>query len=75
MAKTGQGDDPWGNHRIGFEGIFKIKRSEVGMDKMLEAAGDEIQDARLFIRTAKTLEFYVSDMSRKLFIKDVLNDL
>lgn len=43
MAKTGQGDDPWGNHRIGFEGIFKIKRSAFGMDKLMEAAGDEIR--------------------------------
>ena len=43
MKKTGEGDDPWGNHRIGFEGMFKLKRSEYGMDKMLEAASDEIR--------------------------------
>ena len=43
MAKTGQGDDPWGNHRVGFEGIFQVKRSEFGMDKMLEAAADDIR--------------------------------
>ena len=39
------------------------------------AAGDQIQDASLFFRTAKTLELDVSDMDRKLFIKDELNDL
>ena len=43
MNKTGEGDDPWGNHRIGFEGIFSVKRSDYGMDKMLEAASDEIR--------------------------------
>lgn len=43
MAKTGEGDDPYGNHRVGFEGIFQVKRSEFGMDKMLQAAGDDIR--------------------------------
>ena len=37
--------------------------------------GDQIQDAGLFSGTAKTLELDVSDMGRKLFIKDELNDL
>ena len=40
MKKTGEADDPWGNHRIGFEGSFVIKRSDFGMDKMPEAVGD-----------------------------------
>jgi len=33
---------PKGVHRTGFSGEFKIKRSEFGMDKMLEAIGDEV---------------------------------
>jgi ATP-dependent phosphoenolpyruvate carboxykinase len=38
-------------------------------------AGDQIQDTSLFFGTAKTLELDVSDMGRKLFIKDEFNDL
>ena len=40
MKKTGEGDDPYGNHRIGFEGAMTIKRSDFGMDKMPGAVGD-----------------------------------
>ena len=42
MRKTGEGDDPWGNHRIGFEGTTKIKRSDFGMNKMMQAVGDQV---------------------------------
>ena len=42
MMKTGEGDDPWGKYRIGFEGTFVIKRSDFGMDKMQEAVGDSV---------------------------------
>ena len=45
MTKTGEGDDPWGNHRIGFEGATKIQRSEFGMDKMPEAVADTVIEA------------------------------
>ena len=42
MKKTGEGKDPWGNHRIGFEGQMSFKRSDFGMDKMQEAVGDMV---------------------------------
>lgn len=42
MEKTGEGQDPWGNHRAGFEGTAKIERSAFGMDKLREAVGDTI---------------------------------
>lgn len=38
----GEAEDPWGNHRRGYEGTFKIKRSEYGMDKMIPMIGDEV---------------------------------
>ena len=40
---VGEGKDPWGNYRTGFESVFTIKRSEYGMKKMLPAIGDEIR--------------------------------
>lgn len=42
VVKTGEGKDPKGLHRIGFETVFTIKRSDFGMDKMLENIGDEV---------------------------------
>jgi polyisoprenoid-binding protein YceI len=42
VTKTGEGNDPKGAHRIGFETVFMIKRSDYGMDKMLENIGDEV---------------------------------
>ncbi len=42
VTKTGEGKDPSGKHRIGFETVFTVKRSEFGMDKMLENIGDEV---------------------------------
>lgn len=41
-TKTGEGKDPWGGYRIGFETTFTIKRSDYGMTKMMEAASDEV---------------------------------
>lgn len=43
MEKTGAGSDPWGFVRVGFEGTLTVKRSEYGMDKMLEGVGDEVR--------------------------------
>ncbi|MCB9554556.1 MAG: YceI family protein [Deltaproteobacteria bacterium] len=43
LTKVGEGKDPWGNQRIGFEGTLKIKRTEYGMKKMIGPAADEIQ--------------------------------
>jgi polyisoprenoid-binding protein YceI len=42
MKKTGEGKDPWGNHRIGFEGQMSFKRSDFGMDKLPQAVGDTV---------------------------------
>ncbi len=43
VVQTGQGKDPWGNFRRGFETTFSIKRSDFGMGFMLNAASDEVQ--------------------------------
>ena len=43
LEKTGAGDDPWGNHRVGLETTFTIKRSEFGMTTMLGALGDDVR--------------------------------
>lgn len=42
MAHIGAGKDPWGGYRSGYEGTFKIKRSDFGMKFMPEGIGDEI---------------------------------
>lgn len=39
---VGEGKDPWGKYRAGFETSFTIRRSEFGMMKMLPGAGDEV---------------------------------
>jgi len=39
---TGAGKDPWGNFLRGFETSFKIKRSEFGMNFMLNGVDDEV---------------------------------
>ncbi|PCJ54797.1 MAG: hypothetical protein COA70_03650 [Planctomycetota bacterium] len=36
MSKVGEGEDPWGNYRAGFEGSFIIDRTEFGMDYLKE---------------------------------------
>ncbi|MCG3138542.1 MAG: Protein YceI [Phycisphaerae bacterium] len=43
MDHTGYGADPWGGYRRGFETTFTIKRSDWGMNKMLEGIGDEVR--------------------------------
>jgi polyisoprenoid-binding protein YceI len=42
VEKIGEGKDPWGGHRIGFDASFTVKRSEYGMTKMLEGVGDDV---------------------------------
>ncbi len=42
MAMVGAGKDPYGGHRVGFEGQLRIKRTQFGMTKMVGPAGDEI---------------------------------
>ena len=48
IVKIGEGDDPWGNYRSGFNGTTTIKRSDFGVDQMLGGIGDEIK-VELFI--------------------------
>lgn len=40
--ETGTGKDPWGNFRKGFETSFTIKRSDFGMNFMLDGLSDEV---------------------------------
>lgn len=40
--QTGAGQDPWGKFRRGFETEFTIKRSDWGMDFMLEGLSDAV---------------------------------
>ena len=39
---VGAGDSPWGDHRCGLEARFTVKRSEFGMEAMLDKLGDEV---------------------------------
>lgn len=39
---TGEGKDPWGNYRRGFETSFSIKRSEFGMNFMMGGVSDDV---------------------------------
>jgi polyisoprenoid-binding protein YceI len=43
MKNTGNGQDPWGKFRRGFEGAFKFNRSDFGMGFMPEALGNEVE--------------------------------
>ncbi len=42
VHRTGAAKDPWGNFRMGFETSFTIRRSDFGMDKMLDLVGNEV---------------------------------
>jgi polyisoprenoid-binding protein YceI len=42
MNKVGEGNDPWGNYRAGFEGSFKVNRHDFGMDYMKDGLGAEV---------------------------------
>jgi len=42
VSKVGEGKDPWGGYRIGFDGVLKFKRTDFGMNKMVGPAGDEV---------------------------------
>jgi polyisoprenoid-binding protein YceI len=39
----GSGKDPWGGYRTGFQATFRIRRSEYGMDQLLNSVGDEVE--------------------------------
>jgi polyisoprenoid-binding protein YceI len=43
VQRTGSGKDPWGGFRIGFETTFTIRRSDFGMQYMMEGVGDEVR--------------------------------
>jgi polyisoprenoid-binding protein YceI len=42
MAKIGEGKDPWGGERIGFEGRFTIKLSDFDIKGMPGAVGEDV---------------------------------
>ena len=43
VQRIGSGKDPWGGFRIGFETTFTIRRSDFGMNFMMEGVGDEVR--------------------------------
>ena len=43
VQRTGDGKDPWGGFRIGFETTFTIRRSDFGMNFMMGGVGDEVR--------------------------------
>ncbi len=43
VQRTGEGKDPWGGFRIGFETTFTIRRSDFGMNFMMGDVGDEVR--------------------------------
>lgn len=40
---VGEGDDPWGGHRAGFEGTTKIKMKDFNIEKDLGPASQEVE--------------------------------
>lgn len=52
IRKIGEGDDPWGGYRAGFEGSFDLKRADWGMDYNLGPLA-EIVEVSLFIEAIK----------------------
>jgi polyisoprenoid-binding protein YceI len=42
VTHIGSVKDPWGGYRAGFETEFKVKRSDFGMTKLMNSAGDEV---------------------------------
>ena len=42
VKKVGEGNDPWGKYRAGFETTFVIKRSEFDMNFMAGQVGDDV---------------------------------
>ncbi len=52
IKKIGEGADPWGGYRAGFEGSFDLKRADWGMDYNLGPLA-EIVEVSLFIEAIK----------------------
>lgn len=42
VTKVGEGDDPWGGYRAGFEGKFSINRSDYGIDRNLGPKSERV---------------------------------
>jgi len=42
VRKSGEGRDPWGGYRSGFEATTTLKRSDFGMRYLLASVGDDI---------------------------------
>lgn len=40
---TGEGDDPWGSHRMGAHATFSLKRNDWGVSGLKDAVGEEIR--------------------------------
>ncbi len=43
VSKIGEGKDPWGGYRAGFEGTTEINRSEFGVDKNLGPSSEKVE--------------------------------
>jgi polyisoprenoid-binding protein YceI len=43
IKKIGEGNDPWGGYRAGFEGIFLMARSDFGMQFNLGSSSEEVE--------------------------------
>jgi len=43
IAKIGEGDDPWGGYRAGFEGQYTLTRSDFGMSYDLGPAAEQVE--------------------------------
>jgi polyisoprenoid-binding protein YceI len=52
IKKIGEGKDPWGGYRVGFEGTYKMTRKDFGMDYNLGPAA-ELVDVTLQIEAIK----------------------
>ena len=42
IKKVGEGDDPWGGYRAGFEGTITIKRTDFGMESNLGPLANDV---------------------------------
>ena len=52
ITTIGEGEDPWGGYRVGFEGLYKMTRKDFGMDFNLGPAA-EFVDVTLQIEAIK----------------------
>jgi polyisoprenoid-binding protein YceI len=60
FEKTGEGDDPWGNYRVGFEGKTVINRNDYGVSfNMPFGKGSVVVGEKV------TLEFDIAAVRRK----------